>query len=587
MEAEEYFKSQEIVSKKRYDALHAYFVENQDAREIAAQYGYTLSSLYSLIRDFREHLKSSNKEDFFFKNSQLGRKRRKNDGLDEIIINLRKLGFSVEEIVGIAQSENFSTSYGYVHKLLKDDGFARLPRRSAEDKRKLELPVLKAPVATTIKVNKEEKFHSTNTGLFAFLPIIRKYGIDKIIEASDYPSTKEISKLSSILSFMVLKLSNVKRYSDDDLWCMDRGLGLFSGLNVLPKSAWLSSYSSRVTSVMNTSFLKQLHQIWVENGLLSDTVNLDFTTIPYWGNGEHLENNWSGKRGKALSSMLAVLAQDPDNGIIDYGGCNVLHKNESDVVLEYLDFYKITATGYQNLNYLIFDSKFTNYENLSELDERQIKFITIRRRGEKILEQINKNNNYKTIRVDASGLKKRTLKVRDETIILKGYRDSKTNKPKSIRQIIITEHGRSKPALIITNDFEMPVEKIVRKYCRRWLVEKGIDEQIDFFHLNRLSSSMVIKVDFDLVMTILAHNIYRLFALMLQRYEHFSDERIYEKFITNNGDITIKQKSDTINVELKKKRDLPFIIEVMKNFDQTLYPWIGNKKLKFIPVASS
>jgi hypothetical protein len=87
--------------------------------------------------------------------------------------------------------------------------------------------------------------------------------------------------MSSILSFVGLKLSNVKRYSDDDLWCMDRGLGLFAGLNVLPKSAWLSSYSSRVTTEMNLSFLKSMHRIWVEHGLLSDTGNLDFTTIPY------------------------------------------------------------------------------------------------------------------------------------------------------------------------------------------------------------------------------------------------------------------------------------------------------------------
>jgi transposase len=585
MEAEEYFKSQEIVNKKRYDALHSFFVDKRSAQEIATQYGYTVSSLYSLIRDFRVHLKSKTAEDFFFKDSQFGRKERKDDDLENMIVSLRKLNFSAEEIVSIVQSKDFSISYGYVYNVLKEDGFARLPRRSAADKRQLELPVLKAPVAANIHI-KDEKFHSVNTGLFAFLPIIRKYGIDQAIEASGYPSTKEINKLPSILSFIALKLSSIKRYSDDDLWCMDRGLGLFAGLNVLPKSAWLSSYSSRVTTEMNTSFLKQLHWIWTENKLLSDTVNLDFTTIPYWGNGEHLENNWSGKRGKALSSMLAVLAQDPDSGIIDYGGCNVLHKNESAVVLEYLDFYKQTATGYQTLDYLIFDSKFTNYENLSKLDEQQIKFITIRRRGGKILEQIYKNNKYKTIRVDASGLKKRTLKVRDETIILKSYCDT-TGKPKSVRQIIITEHGKSKPALIITNDFQMTVEKIVRKYCRRWLVEKGIDEQIDFFHLNRVSSSMVIKVDFDLVMTILAHNIYRLFAYYLERYEHFCDERIYEKFIANNGDITINIESDTINIELKKKRDLPFIIEVMKKFENTTYPWIGNKKIKFIPVASS
>jgi hypothetical protein len=55
----------------------------------------------------------------------------------------------------------------------------------------------------------------------------------------------------------------------------------------------------------------------------------------------------------------------------------------------------------------------------------------------------------------------------------------------------------------------------------------------------------------------------------------------------NNGDIAICTESDTINVELKKKRDLPFIIELMKNFDYTVYTWLGNKKVKFIPVASS
>jgi hypothetical protein len=98
---------------------------------------------------------------------------------------------------------------------------------------------------------------------------------------------------------------------------------------------------------------------------------------------------------------------------------------------------------------------------------------------------------------------------------------------------------------------------------------------------------MVIKVDFDLVMTILAHNIYRLFAMQLGRYEHLCDERIYEKFIDNNGNIAIDINVDTINVELKKKRDLPQIIELMKNFQHLNVPWLKYKKMNFIPTASS
>lgn len=584
MEPYFYFSSPGTVNKKRYDALRAFFFEKRSAEEVANTYGYSLSSFYSLTRDFRRHLKQNPMEDLFFKEVVLGRKENKQEGLEDMIIGLRKHNFSTEDIVGIVNSKGYNVSYGYVYKLLNSEGFARLPRRGRQEKKKLLLPKIKAPIAGMLDF-RNEKFHSASTGIFAFFPFIKKYGIDKVITDSSYPSTKSIDKLSSILSFVAIKLSNVKRYSDDDMWCMDRGLGLFAGLNVLPKSAWLSSYSSRVTKDINMGFLKNLHNVWLDHGLLSDTCNLDFTTIPYWGDDSHLENNWSGKRNKALSSMLAILAQDPDTGIIDYGNCDIMHKNQSAVVLEYLDFYKQAPEGKQSINYLVFDSKFTNYENLSRLDDEEIKFITIRRRGKNILEQINKNNAYKSIRVEASGLKKRTLKVRDEHITLRGYNDVKTGDPMKIRQITITGHGKIKPALVITNDFDISTDKVVRKYCRRWIVEKGISEQIEFFHLNRVSSSMVIKVDFDLTMTILAHNLYRLFALDLERYSEFSDERIYEKFIVNNGNIEITENQ--IKVELKKKRDLPQIIEMMKNYSDLNYQWLENRKIVFYPSSTT
>ena len=584
MTPEEYFSFQHLVNKKRYDALHDFFVNKRSATDVAAACGYTLTSFYSLIRDFRQWLNGNHREDFFFKESVLGRKPDKEDDLKEMIINLRKMNFSAEDIVSIANSKSYQVSYGFVYNTLRQEGFARLPRRKDTEKKQLELPPIKAPVSDKLEM-KTENFHSSHTGLFVFLPIIHQYGIHRLIENSSYPSTRSISRISSILCFLALKLSNVKRYSQDDLWCMDRGMGLFAGLNVLPKTAWFSSYSSRVDSEMNLSFLKALHQEWCRRGLLSDTANLDFTTIPYWGESEHLENNWSGKRGKALSSMLAVLAQDPESGIIDYGNSNVRHSNESNVVLEYLDFYKQGCEETNSLKYLIFDSKFTNYQNLSKLDQENIKFITIRRRGGKMLEEIQNNTVWKTIRVEASGLKKRTLKVCEQNITLPGYRDEKTGKAKIIRQITITGHGKIKPAVMLTNDFELTMEAVIRKYCRRWLVEKEISQQIEFFHLNRVSSSMVIKVDFDFVISILAHNIYRLFALSLDRYQHLSDERIYEKFIDNNGEIRID--SSEIRIDLKKKRELPLLIDSTKKSNDIKYFWLDNKKIIFNPLASS
>jgi len=182
-------------------------------------------------------------------------------------------------------------------------------------------------------------------------------------------------------------------------------------------------------------------------------------------------------------------------------------------------------------------------------------------------------------------LKKRTLKVSDQNITLPGYKDEKTGKLKTIRQIVITGHGKIKPAVILTNDFDLTIETIVRKYARRWLVEKGIAEQIDFFHLNRVSSSMVIKVDFDMVMTILAHNLYRLLALEFDRYKNMSDERIYKKFIVNSGEIEIE--NDKIRIDLKKKRELPQLIEFTKKSNTVKYPWLDNKNICFYTSASS
>ncbi|MCL1913259.1 MAG: hypothetical protein FWG10_05140 [Eubacteriaceae bacterium] len=104
--------------------------------------------------------------------------------------------------------------------------------------------------------------------------------------------------------------------------------------------------------------------------------------------------------------------------------------------------------------------------------------------------------------------KHRNVKLFEESAQLKGYEGK-------VRQIYMTGHGKIKPAVIITNDFEAGAAQIVQKYSRRWLVEKEISKHIEFFHLNRNSSGMVVKVDFDFTMTILTHNLYRLLAMSL------------------------------------------------------------------------
>ena len=223
---------------------------------------------------------------------------------------------------------------------------------------------------------------------------------------------------------------------------------------------------------------------------------------------------------------------------------------------------------------ITFDSKFTNYQNLNKLNKQGICFLTIRRRGKNIVEHINQldKKEWKTIRIPSSSNKKRTLKVYDHTTRLNGYEGE-------VREVYITGNGKIKPAIIITNDFELKTEEIVLKYARRWLVEKVISEQISFFHLNSVSSSMVVKVDFDLKMSILTHNLYRVFAMKTERYTGYTAKSTFEKILFNVADI--KVKDEEIIVCLKKKRTLPLLLEIMEKYKDQKIPWLSNKKLIF------
>ena len=581
MEPIEFFSQSSNPRQKQYEALRAFYVEKQPAKDVAARFGYTLSTFYSLTKEFRATLNQEHPETHYFIHPQLGVKP-KFDGTqtEQLIIELRKKSLSVVDIKSILDALGHKISQRSITNIVMSKGFNRLARRSKKERSENKNSVkFNAPISQMLSYAPEE-FRSTHgIGLLCLLPYLEHYGIDQLIKNSSYPETEQLNRASSILSFVALKGSNIRRYSHDNSWCMDRGLGLFAGLNVLPKAAWCSSYSHRVTRPMNQAFLKALHQCWSKHNLLGDTANLDFVSIPYWGDESHLENNWSGSRNKSIKSILAVLAQSPDHGLITYGDTTIRHKTQSQVAVEFLDFYQ-EGDSNNTLKYLVFDSKFTTYENLRKLEDndKPIKFITIRRRGKNIIDELNAlpSSEWKEVRVKGGDDKTRYMQIHEQKLFLKGY-------GKKIRQIAILGSGRIQPALLITNDFDCPVVEIIRTYSQRWLVETEISEQVYFFHLNQLSSSMVIKVDFDLTMSILTHNLFRLFAADIPGFTHQAAPSLFNNFLDNSGKVIIDDKQVTII--LNKKRNIPALLNTMEPFQGKPLASINN--LKFRVIADS
>jgi transposase len=571
-----YFEEPTNPTHRQYLALKRFFADGYTAEQVAEESGYSISTVYSMVRDFKKKL-DGDSEDPFFKEIKTGRKPTDHKGeIEETVIDLRKKYFSVPDIRIAMDALGVKIAMYSIEKIIMNAGFARLPRRDEQFRSEVISsyePKLPAPVTCRLDSGANE-FSSRLTGLLCMLPCIMKYGINKIIEKSLYPGTKEINRTSSILSFIALKLSNVKRYSADDTWCMDRGMGLFAGLNVLPKTAWYNSYSSAVTRDMNIKFLRDIQSVWAKNSLLSDTVNLDFTAIPYWGDDDPFENNWSGKRGKAIASIQAVLAQDPESGILCYGDTTVRHNGQADVIMEFLDFYHKDKRVDRQLKYLVFDNKFTTYQNLSRLNGRGIKFITIRRRSKALVEHIQgiDDSRWKKVTVKKDNGKGRTVTAYDENGSIKDYDGI-------IRQVYIKDNGKMKPAIMMTNDFTIPLADLIRKYSRRWLIETEISEQIDFFFFFRNSSGIVVKVDFDLTMTILAHNLYRLFCKDFEGYSHCTAQTIFDKFISIHGHVNMDE--EVVSVRLKRKRSLPILLQQLKASAGTRYPWLNGRKISF------
>ncbi len=563
--------------QKTYEALRAFHVDNLPSKNIAEKFGYSLVYFNKIKSQFHKQISGGCPPEIFITKKPGAPTKEATIELTNVILQLREQGMSVPDIQVVLSSKNNNLSNRWIDNILKKHNFNRLEKRTKQDALKLKVPKMILPDPSyQIDINElcGRTYRTIDGGIFYFLPLIIKLKIHNIIKEAGFPETSVLSNINSFLSILSLKLMDKERLSHTHALSFDAGLGLFTALNVLPKDACISSYSYNVTREMNVKFLKMLAKNVNKIMEFSGDINMDFTAIPHWGDKSVLKKNWSGTRRKALKSVLAVLAQDSETGILCYGNAEVDKDSSKFEVLSFIDFWRDSKLG--DLKCLIFDSKFTTIENLRKIDRDNIKFITIRERNENLVNEFKSNNKkrWKKVKLDNVKRKYRKLLVNDTKIVIELY-----DKTKKIRQIVIKNHGREEPTFILTNEFDLTTKQIITKYAKRWLVEKGISETISFFHLNLLSSSIVIKVDFDLTMTILAHTLYKLLANQLPGFENKTAKSLYIYFVHNGADIEIKKNE--IHVKMLKKSHNPIIMSSELFNTLVKVPWLDNYKLIF------
>jgi transposase len=564
-----FFTNPQTPWQRRYEALRASFVDNLKATEIAKKYGYTPEYVRLLKHQFKH-------EKIDFTEPSTSKEQKRWSVSEEIrakIYELRDQQLSSYEITNHLVNAGITISTKTVERVLKEGGYSKLKRRSQAEKiltvQNTEIPK-KAEAITIDKINNYQ-FKSLGAGIFLFLPFLNQFDIHQIVHKAGLPGSKIIPAINYLLSFLSFKLLGTERYAHAGDHGFDRGCGLFAGLNVLPKCTAMSTYAYSLDEHHIYALQKAFIAQGVKLGLYNkNIINLDFHTIPHFGDDAVLEAHWAGSRNKTMKGALTLFAQDSNSRLLLYATSDILKAETNEQVLSFLSFWKGVDNGI--LPTLVFDSKFTTYEKLSKLNKEGIKFITLRRRGGQLIKNTHSITDWNTIKIENAKRKYPNPKVHEATIQLRDYDGE-------VRQIILKGTGRENPSFIITNDFESEIKTIVEEYTHRWRVENGISEAVKFFNLNALSSPILVKVHFDVTMTLIADTLYYMLAQHLRGFEKCDAFKIYRHFIRGYGNISIKDRM--INIAFPKRAHNPILRGVPWNNLPCTLPTLPGATLKF------
>ena len=113
------------------------------------------------------------------------------------------------------------------------------------------------------------------------------------------------------------------------------------------------------------------------------------------------------------------------------------------------------------------------------------------------------------------------------------------------------------------------------------VIENGIADSIDFFHMDALSSAVAMKVNCDLQLTLMANSLYRLLASKIgDGYENKRSRTLFQHFIDATANIEIDERS--IHVRFQKRARNPHLLATGFHDMAVRIPWLGGRMMRFI-----
>ncbi len=104
-----------------------------------------------------------------------------------------------------------------------------------------------------VRLTPGRRLRTRVAGIFLFLPLLARLRLDQLVRQAGYPGSRMVPAVSALLSLLALKLLDKERRSHISDFNFDEALGLFAGLNVLPKKSYATDYSYRTRRAQRQS----------------------------------------------------------------------------------------------------------------------------------------------------------------------------------------------------------------------------------------------------------------------------------------------------------------------------------------------
>ena len=548
-----------------YEALRAYFVEERPSRVVAEAFGYTPGSFRVLCHQFRR----AKDWEFFVAPRPGPREQPKKSAARELIISLRKQNHSVYEISEALEAKGQQLSSTAVREVLREEGFARLPRRLDEERPQSPRPTIEAIADVKSFSLSPRSFTTACGGLFLFIPDLVRLRVGELADEAKLPGSKMIPAAHALRAALALKLWSVERKSHVMALAADQGLAFFSGLNATPKRSYLSEHSSRVAHAKTMKLVAAWHEHVAGDSLFKgNSFNLDFHSVPYYGEDPILERHYVSARSRRQPSVLVFVAQDAESRAFCYTNADLRKGEENDEILRFVSFWKHTHGALPP--HLVFDSKLTTYANLAQLDKLGIAFITLRRRSPKLMQAVANipRSAWRQVELDVPARKFKTPRVYEQSVKLAGA---------TFRQFFIEDLGHDQATILLTNE-KRSAKQIITRYAQRMLIENALSDSVRFFHMDALSSSVGMKVDFDMGLLVIASGLYRLFASRMRGYSDAQARQIFRDLVDVPADVSVSPEE--VVVKFHRRAHLPLIIASGLLDKPVVVPWWNGARLR-------